>query len=147
MLWKKDENCHQIALNVIKQVCPQSDQVDIVEAHRIGSITDSDEQPRAFRTLLVKFKNRKLRDQVYKNKKRLRGIDTVKLGLSGAKQKVFINENLSRETKILFRKANDIKKKLSWKFIWSNYGIIFLRKNEDSKVVRVTTESDLKNIN
>ena len=69
------------------------------------------------------------------------------MGLSGAKQKVFINENLSRETKILFRKANDIKKKLSWKFIWSNYGIIFLRKNEDSKVVRVTTESDLKNIN
>ena len=67
--WKKDENCHQIALNVIKQVCPQSDQVDIVEAHRIGSITDSDGQPRAFRTLLVKFKNRKLRYHVYKNKK------------------------------------------------------------------------------
>ena len=144
---KKDENCHQIALSVIKQICPQSEQADIVEAHRIGSVTDSEGRPREFRNLVVKFKERKMRDQAYKNKKRLRGIDTVKLGLADTKQKVYVNENLSRETKIVFKKANDIKKKLSWKFIWSNYGIIYLRKNEDSKVIRVSTELDLKNIN
>ena len=144
---KNDENCHLVAYNIIKEVYPEAKQDDITEAYRIGSPKDPEGKPRSYRNILIKLKERRVRDQVYKNKKRLRAVDTVKMGLSSEKQRVFINENLSRESKALFKKANEIRKQKSWRYIWSNYGAILMRKSDDSQVLRIRSDKDLDRIN
>ena len=140
---RSDENCKMVALNVIKQVRPETIQDDIVEVHRMGNANDLDGNPRMHRNLLVQLKERKVRDEIYKNKKKLRGVDTVRMGLSSESQRIYINENLSRESKALFKKANDLRKEKRWKYIWTSFGIILVRKDDESRVLRVCSEMDL----
>ena len=97
-----NENCHTVALSVLKQVQPSINRDDIVEAYRLGGINDREGRPRMNRNMLVKLKQKKTRNEIYKNKKKLKDIDTVQMGLSTEKKKVFINEHLSRETRLLF---------------------------------------------
>ena len=140
---KDGENCNLIAFNVCRQVYPDIKQEDIVDAFRMGSAKDKEGRPRMQRNMLVKLKEKKVRNLIYKNKKRLKGVDTAKLGLSAEKKRLYINENLSRESKFLFSKANALRKEKSWRYIWTDFGAILLRKADDSKVLRVRSEKDL----
>ena len=42
---RSDENCKLVAYNIIKQVCPETKQEDILEAQRMGSVNDIDGKP------------------------------------------------------------------------------------------------------
>ena len=107
---KKEENCNLLALNVAKQVCSSIKQEDIEEAFRIGKPKDSEGKIKSYRPLLVKFKDLSMRNKIFKNKKILKGVNTVKMGISQKNEKLFINENLCHETKAIFTEANAAKK-------------------------------------
>lgn len=140
---RSDENCHQIAYNIIKQVYPEMKQDDIAQAHRIGSTKDKDGKIKVYRNLLVKLKERKVRNFIYRNKKKLKGIDTIKMGLNNEKKRIYINENLSYDTKMLFNKANQLRKQYGWRYIWTDFGKILARKVDNSNVIKIKTEKDL----
>ena len=98
-----------------------------------------DGKPKKSRPILVKFKERKTRNSVYRNKKKLRTDDQN----NQARNKIFINENLCKESKDLFRKANVLKKEKNYRFIWTSYGRILLRKNENEQTVCIKCTNDL----
>ena len=89
------------------------------------------------------MKENKIRNEVYRNKKKLKDIDTVKMGLSNEKKRVYVNEHLSKETKLLFSRANAIRKEKGWRFIWTDFGVIYLRRSDGSKVIKIKSEGDL----
>ena len=140
---KSDENCHMVAYNVFKQVHPEIKQEDIVEAYRMGSVNDREGKPRMFRNVLVKLKGKKMRNLIFKNKKKLKGINTVSLGLSSENRRLYINENLSRESRALFSKTNALRKEKGWRYIWTDFGNILVRQSEDSRVLKIRSERDL----
>jgi hypothetical protein len=59
------------------------------------------------------------------------------------KNKIFINERLTKERRSLFGKARAYGKEKNFKFVWVNNGDILMRKNENSKIQRIKNQQDL----
>jgi len=60
--------------------------------------------------------------------------------------RVFINENCISRKKHLLAQANQKRKDLHWKYLWTNNGRIHLRKNENDAIITIQTEDDLHRI-
>ena len=59
------------------------------------------------------------------------------------KVKIFIQESLTPSRRELFHKSNELKKKFKFRYIWSFYGNIFLRKDDASPAVKICSLKDL----
>lgn len=62
---------------------------------------------------------------------------------NGSKQKIYINESLTKENKQLLFKTKEKARDASYKYVWSKEGKIFVRKNDNSRVHRIKNEHDL----
>ena len=58
-------------------------------------------------------------------------------------QDVFINEHLSKTNRGLFAAANEKKRALGYKFLWTKGGVVNMRKTDNSQVIVINKESDL----
>ena len=56
---------------------------------------------------------------------------------------VYISESLTPYKKRLFGEANKQKKKLKWKYIWTQNGSIFIKANENAATHSFDTMEDL----
>ena len=65
------------------------------------------------------------------------------MGLNNEKKRIYINENLSFETKMLFNKAYQLRKEYGWRYIWTDFGVILARKVDNSNVIKIRSEKDL----
>ena len=57
-------------------------------------------------------------------------------------QDVFINEHLSKVNRGLFAKANERKRTLQYKYLWTKNGVVNMRKADNSEIIRITKDSD-----
>ncbi|XP_077550631.1 uncharacterized protein LOC144163792 [Haemaphysalis longicornis] len=69
-------------------------------------------------------------------------LTTKQLGLSQANA-VYVNEHLTQANKQLLGAAIARKKEVAWKFVWTNGGKFFARKDEQMDAVRIQDLSDL----
>ena len=83
-----------------------------------------------------------MRENFYRATKRLKSVSTGDLGFSEAK-KIYINESLTQKNKELFKDCLKFKKDHSYKFLWTNAGKIFLRRDADSPVIPVYSSVDI----
>ena len=62
--------------------------------------------------------------------------------------KIYISESLTQQNNDLFKKCLEIKKTQKYKFIWTKYVRIFMRKNEcpNSPVIHITSIRDLQKL-
>ena len=101
--------------------------------------------------VIVKFIRRETRNEFYSKRKSVAGrkastFDSFKEhDLAGAEKKVYIGESLTLFRKKLFGAVNKIKKKLEWKFIWTNNGRIYLKQSDSSRSYTFVSGSDLNN--
>lgn len=86
--------------------------------------------------IMVKFRSKEIRDKVLQKRKDLRDKDSNQLGLDGETRNIFINEDLSKETKLLFNKARELKK-VGYKYVWCRDGSVFCRVADGSAKVRL----------
>ena len=110
---------------------------DISISLRIPSARDSVEP-----SIIVKFVRHDVRENFYSARKRLKSVSTADLGFSEAK-KIYINESLTQKNKELFNDCLKFKKDHSYKFLWTNAGTIFLRRDADSPVIPVYSSVDI----
>ena len=94
-------------------------------------------------TIIAKFMQRSIRDQVYRNRKLLPNVTTDQMGFK-SQNKIFISESLTSKNKALFSRCLQLKKNLNFKFIWTSNGTIFLRKNEHSEYIRISSHKDIQ---
>lgn len=78
----------------------------------------------------------------YKRDKKLQ-LTTATLGIEGAATPIFISENLPTKNKRLFSLTREFAKTQGYKFCWTAYGSIYLRKTEDQPAIRITNDKDL----
>ena len=92
-------------------------------------------------------KPRDTKENLYRARSKLRHITTQDLGFQGD-NKIYIQESLTQKNKELFRKALQLKKSLKYKFIWTNSGRIYLRKDEspESPIIYVKSTKDLEKL-
>lgn len=65
---------------------------------------------------------------------------------SDSNDRIFVDEELTKETYALFKNAKEQLRGVGYKYVWHRDGKILSRKNDDSKVVAVRNESHLKDL-
>ncbi|XP_077989357.1 uncharacterized protein LOC144443689 [Glandiceps talaboti] len=138
----QDERTDDITLAVLQPIYPGITINDIQVTHRIGK---QQQDRRRHRPIIVRFVNRRIRDKVYKDRKRMKHTTTDKLGYE-TKNNIYINENLTSRKRNLMKKANDRRKTLNYKFLWTQNGNIYTRKDQSSMSVVIRNEADLPKI-
>ena len=94
--------------------------------------------------LIVKFTRRSVRNNFYSKRKNLANVkvkDLPDLSLNSP-NKVFISESLTPYRKKLFGNVNQVRKRLNWRFIWTNNGKIYTRESESTPIFAFETEED-----
>lgn len=89
--------------------------------------------------ILVTLKSRQVLEDTIKASKAKR-LNAVSLGLSGSS--IFVNERLSQHCYQLLCDAKRLREH-GFKFIWSRYGKVFVRKEEGGPISHLKTKSDI----
>ena len=131
------EDTNDILLQLSQKMDIPLERNDISVSHRIRSSRASVDP-----AIIVKFVRREMRESLYRSRKRLKSITTADLGFSVDK-KIFINESLTPKNKELFKDCLKFKNDKSYKFLWTNAGKIFLRRNADSPVIPINSFADI----
>ena len=118
---------------------------DISVSHRIPSANsgESGSTPIRYRAIVVKFTNRRIRDRFYKARPKLKyyNISDIRLGRHG-ESNIFIQESLTEAKRKLLKNCLKFHKDQNYKFIWTYYGVIYLRRNEHTPASRLTSVGD-----
>lgn len=59
---------------------------------------------------------------------------------------LYINHDMSYESQVLFKIVRDFKKNNNYKFAWYSSGKIFLRKDNDSRIIHMRSENTLNSL-
>ena len=85
-----------------------------------------------------------MRDDLYTPRSKLKNLTIDDIGLGRrSDNKIFIQESLTPSRRELFHKSNEFKKKFKFRYIWSFYGNIFLRRDDASPAVKICSLKDL----
>ena len=132
-----EEDTNDIVIQLSEKISVPMETNDISISNRIPSAKHSMEP-----AIIVKFVGHKVRENSYLARKRLKSVSTADLGFSEAK-KIYINESLTQKNKELFNDCLKFKKDHSYKFLWTNAGTIFLRRDANSPVIPVYSSVDI----
>lgn len=140
----KDENTEDIVLNVSQHIGVNIQSTDIEFAHRI--------QPRRAtsasraRPIIVRLKQRTVKDKIMAAARKHRNISARDIGLGVESQKIYINEHLTKDNKMLLTSCKQKAKELNYKYIWTKNCRVFVRKNETSPPVPINSSADIVKI-
>jgi len=126
-------------LQVLKKIDTTitTDAIDVV--HRLRGKPKTDQNKKR-PSIIVRFIARKTRNNSSRKKLKSAEFDDPRI------DRVFINENLTGRKKHLLAQANQKRKDFHWKYLWTNNGMIHLRKIENDAVITIQTEDDLHGI-
>ena len=97
-----------------------------------------------FPKIIVKFARRSVKDQFYQGCKYLKDKSTKDLGFSlSLDGHIFISESLTSKNKELFKDCLKFKKDHSFRYIWTQSGRIYLKKNKDLPTHVISSKEDL----
>lgn len=83
--------------------------------------------------------------QNYKEaRKRNDSLISLDLVDEGDTKPIYINESLTGYYQLLFKKARDMRRKGQLKFVWINGGMLFVRKDERSKIFQINHQNELE---
>ena len=132
------ENLPDILTKIGEKLGCEIQRSDIDVIHRLPG---KDNKPRPVIARLVR---RSVRDALLKERFKLANVKTHQLDINVNEQnKIFINENLTPDRRKLFYLTRQKKDEKDYKFAWIRNGLIFLRKTENSEVIKVTCMDDL----
>uniref|UniRef100_A0A2S2Q334 FP protein C-terminal domain-containing protein n=1 Tax=Sipha flava TaxID=143950 RepID=A0A2S2Q334_9HEMI len=113
----------------------------INDCHRI-SINHNNTSPRR---IIVNFSNHQVNVDFLKARQIFRNFCSKYIDIQ-PDVPIYIRENLTINGNTLFKEARDLKIQLNFQFVWTKNAIIFLRKNETEKIMRVDSEDTIQNI-
>ena len=132
------ENTDELVRGVCKEKLDiDLDVSDIDRSHRLGTALrrrEGDQRSGRPRNLIVKFTNYRAREKVYGARMKLRKFD----------QKIFINENLTKERSQLFWKIKKANKNKDHQ-IWTQDGTIVVKSPNGTRI-KIARESDLSKL-
>lgn len=91
------------------------------------------------RPVIVRFSNRRVRDQIFASRRRMRPSRTESSSI------VYVNEHLSKTNEQLFSKCRMMYKNKQVARVWTWHGTVCVKRN-DSRIVKVLSMDDLSNL-
>lgn len=73
-------------------------------------------------------------------------LNTYQLGLKCNTIPIFVSEHLTQKGNRLFYLARELSKTLKFKFCWTSLGEVFVRKDENSPIIKIISECQIKSL-
>lgn len=137
----KEENTIDIVQKITQHLGVAIEPSDLEFAHRV--------QPRRVasaeraRPIVVRLRQRYIKDQIIAAARRRRNMNARDVGMGGENNRIFINEHLTKENKMLLRACKQRAKEVNFKYIWTKNCRIFVRKIDTSPPIPINSSLDL----
>lgn len=95
--------------------------------------------------LLISFHKPQCKESLLARRKEKGKIQGSDCGLVKSNP-IYVNEDLTRETRELFREARKLRRDVGYKFVWVKAGNVFARRNEDSDVIKIKFIKDIEKL-
>lgn len=144
-----NENPIHIVTLVAKKLGVALDEREIVSVERRGrrlnggSSTNASSESQRPRTLVVRLSRRYLRDQLLHAARSRKGLDTNGILDTTQPRTIYLNERLTWLNRQLFRAARREGRNKGWRYIWTRRGSVFARRDTDSPVFHIHSQSDI----
>ncbi|CAG9134340.1 unnamed protein product [Plutella xylostella] len=90
-------------------------QKEIIAIHRVPHMQSDNKTPK---NIIVKFASHTLRNNILSAYRLAKGLNTDQLGISGASHRIYMNEHLIMNKKLLFRECRSFAKEHNFKHAW-----------------------------
>ncbi|KAI5633688.1 hypothetical protein NE865_13584 [Phthorimaea operculella] len=139
--FKNESLTHIVKLTAAKTgVSVEDSDIDWVMRAGPKRSTETNKTPRP---IVVRFVRRTKRDEMIKVAKSKKNLTTEGMNITNENQKIYINERLTRENRLLFRQARNQFAAAGFQFCWVQNGSVFIRRREGSAAIRLKSVSDL----
>lgn len=132
----QNENCLSIVENIGKNT---NTELNVLEAYRVYSAVSKNN------ILVAKLATLDMRKNLIRNIKSLK-FTSDKINNNWPKEKVFINERLTKMKRMLFSQTRSAAKEKQYKFVWLSNADILVRKNDDSKIIKIKSSQDIEKL-
>lgn len=135
-----EENTYMKLLRILQIIYGANINIDVIEfcPRQKQSLRNPNKPP----AIIAKFYSRQDKERVVSARKGKIPIKAQDLGFQNSRSKVFVNEHLTTANKHLFWLARNTKN-LGFKYSWTRRGIIFIKKDGNSPVIRITKPTDI----
>lgn len=106
----------------------------------------------AKKTIIVELNSTIVRDNILQSAKKFNVRNQNQLSAKHLDLKkepdvpVFLSESLTLKASRLFFLARDLKKSKNYKYCWTAFGHVYLRKDDTSSVIQITNEAQVQNL-
>lgn len=138
--FKESENLFEIITKLGSHINCKVTQPDINYIVRVPTRNDQKNK-----NIIVNFNNRYLKENFVACARAHKSISATELGF-GSESKIFVNDHLTIENKILLNKAKKEAKDRGYSFVWVKNCKILLRKNPTSPIKVIKSDLDLKKL-
>ena len=111
-------------------------------SHRIRQNKNSVKKSNMPPAIIAKFFSRRVKDAVIEGKKTKRDLVGHDIGFDNSNAKIYVNDHLTVFNKNLFWLARSARN-VGFKFAWTKNGKVYLRKEENSPVLKIAKPSDI----
>lgn len=139
------ENLHHTVLVAARKLGVDLSDGDIDHITRVGS-HPAEKEHVYHRHVVVKFLRRNKRNELLKASKTRRSLTTEALELPGPSTRVFFNERLTRNSRMLFRETRKKCKQLNYRHCWTYNGTIYVRKREGGPALPIKSQMDFDRV-
>lgn len=134
----EDESLPQLLADIASKVKCTITPSDIDIVHRVPTPNS----PTA-NNIIIRFVSRDKRNDFQKKAKKAR-LTSKDLGMGTEATPVLFNDHLTPRNKTLFSEALKLKKAKQWQFLWTDQGVIKVRKEPTSKFYRIVSHDYLR---
>nr|CAI5847328.1 unnamed protein product [Callosobruchus analis] len=92
--------------------------------------------------IVVQFKTEERRNRILVKKKTM-FLDSENCGIDDKKSKIFMNEDLSRPTRELYKQGRELRQK-EIQYVWCKNGQVYARKAEGEQMVKINSVADIE---
>lgn len=126
---RSGENTDEIVMRIGELVGVEIDQSDISVSHRLPN------KRGRIPSIIAKFTRRSVRDRLYKSKGNLNQFNSSNVCIDNSSEALYINESLTPKARNLFFRVRLFKKTHRFKYVWTKYGIPFLKKSDEARII------------
>ena len=119
---------------------------DIDTIHRVRTYNTEQTKPTRYPSIIVRFSQRRRKDQLLAAVRARRGLTTSDIGMLGPATTLYVGDHLTPTNKLLLKRSRELKKEKNYSYLWVRDCKILLRKNDNANIIRISNLSDLNKI-
>ena len=96
--------------------------------------------------IIIKFNNNKIKSEIM-TARRKKNLNTEILKIQNiTKRPIYINEQLTQLKQNIYKNARELKKSHNCKYVWTKNGDIFIRKTDNSQIIKIKSITQINDI-